>query len=94
MRWIAAGVVLIVTMAVLVLLGIIFFNAWYNPTTGLEKQMKDAAEQQMDTEGYNHYLEQLSDYKWFFGLVFVICAGVAWMIYIVWSLSGHVRDME
>ena len=81
-------------MGVLVLLGMVFFNAWYNPTTGLEKQMKDAAESQMDAEGYNHYLNELSDYKWFFGLVFVVCAAVAWVIYIVWSLSGSAKEVE
>ena len=94
MKWIGAGVLLIFTMGVLVLLGMVFYNAWYNPSTGLESQMKHAAEQQMDEPTYTHYLSELSDYKWFFGLVFVICAIVAWVIFVVWSLSGSAKEVE
>ena len=73
--WIAASVVLIVTMSILVVCGVIFYNVLFNPASGLSVILGNAADSTMDTENRAWYSTFLDNQEWFYGLVFVSCAG-------------------
>ena len=87
MKWIHAGIYLIVSMSLLLLFALIFNNILFTPSTGLKDIVDNTASGNLDGSDLAKYNEQSSNNKWSFNLFIVVCAGVIFFIFVIYALS-------